>query len=275
MNYKQITVKTNDAPQREILIALLASMGFDGFEEKENELLAFIAEDNFDTVVVENCLASFSVTFSAETIEKTNWNKSWEQNFQPVVVDGFCTVRADFHNMSVHTPHEIIITPKMSFGTGHHATTQLMMRMMQHISFEEKTVFDFGTGTGILAILAAQLRAKNIIAIDNDEWSFENAVENASRNNADIDVRLSTLEDVPESHFDIILANINRHILLQYMTTLYEKAALNGIVLMSGLLQEDKEIVVASAERTGFLFEKMEQEQNWIALQFSKRNNVS
>jgi ribosomal protein L11 methyltransferase len=272
MNYIQVDILSTEPDQRDLLVALLAEQSFEGFEERDDRLLAFIAEEEFNEEELSVLLGEHGVSFETSRLAKVNWNKQWEENFQPVIVDGFCTVRADFHQLEVDTPYEVVITPKMSFGTGHHATTQLMMRMMQSIAFQNRTVLDFGTGTGILAILAEKLGAAQVDAIDNDDWSYENAVENGQKNNVScIRFALGSLESVANLQFDIILANINRHILLHYMNDLYACTQPAGTVLMSGLLAEDKEIIVASASNNGFLLESHEQEGNWIALRFSKQ----
>ena len=151
--YQQVTIHSHSSEIIEILIALLADKGYEGFQEEENILNAFIAKQDFNAEELQTILDTFQLTATINIIEKTNWNKEWEQNFSPVIVSDFCTVRADFHELEIQTPYEIIITPKMSFGTGHHATTQLMMQMMRRINFKGKTVLDFGTGTGILAML--------------------------------------------------------------------------------------------------------------------------
>lgn len=271
MIYKQITIASDDPLQKEILVALLSEANYEGFEETLSELHAFVAEDDFDETTLTEILTPLRLSYTVTTIPKTNWNKDWESNFQPVVVSGFCTVRADFHEIASDTPYEIIITPKMSFGTGHHATTQLMIGMMKSLAFSGKSVLDFGTGTGILAILAEKLGASDVVAIDNDEWSYENAVENASSNSCEhIRFALGSLESVEET-FDVILANINRHILIHYMNDLYQHTKRGGTVLMSGLLVEDREIIVEVAEANGFYLKGYEHENNWMALLFTKR----
>jgi len=271
MNYKQVVIPTADIAVQEILIALLTEIGYEGFEEQQDQLLAFIPETDFDQQALADTLSGFALTFSVSAIEKTNWNKEWEQNFQPVIVDNFCTIRADFHILQVATEHEIVINPKMSFGTGHHATTQLMIRMMRTLDVKDRTVFDFGTGTGILAVLADRLGAGVVYAIDNEEWAFENANENAALNGAlNVSVHLGSIEDVAIPPSDIILANINRHILLQYMGALYQKLNRQGVIIMSGLLISDREVIVTAASEAGFILAQQMEHNGWIALRFSK-----
>lgn len=271
MNYVQLSFETADQHQRDLLVALLSDYEVEGFEETEDGLLAFVQEGDYNESEIRSALQPFELSYTASVVEKVNWNRQWEENFSPVVVADFCTIRADFHSLDVRTPYEIVITPKMSFGTGHHATTQLMIAFMQELSFPGTTVFDFGTGTGILAILAHKLGAVKVLAVDNDEWSVENAQENAERNNAkEIDIVLGGMEAVGNGTFDVILANINRHILLQYMKELYRATCDGGTVLMSGLLVDDHDVVVGAAHKEGLRFERSKQEGNWIALLFSK-----
>jgi ribosomal protein L11 methyltransferase len=232
-------------------------------------LLAYIDEAGYNEVELKNITGNN--TYSLKTIPKQNWNAVWEENFQPVTVEDFCIIRADFHDLPITTPYEIIITPKMSFGTGHHATTQLMMIMMKDMDFAGKKVLDFGTGTGVLAILAEKLGAADILGIDNDEWSVENSEENVLRNNCKkITIELNKKDVLPEGTWDIILANINRHILLAYMKELYAKTMVGGIVLMSGLLVADKEIIVNAATTEGLKLFGYQELNGWITLSFYK-----
>jgi ribosomal protein L11 methyltransferase len=266
----EFTPLTNEL--RDILIASLADEGYEGFEETEAGLLAYIPEDDYNYITIDELARQNGIKFTVEVIEPVNWNETWEKNFDPVIVEGFCTVRADFHNIPVNTPYEIIITPKMSFGTGHHATTQLVMEGMKEIDFKNKKVLDFGTGTGILAILASMLGAKEVVAIDNDEWSVANSIENASCNNiSNVSISLGELTSVPEQEFDIILANINRHILLDNMTALYRYLVSGGTLLLSGLLQADEEIIKTPAIDNGFEYQCTTIKGDWIAIKFVKK----
>ena len=271
MEYREVTIKVDDQNAKDVLIAILAEEGYEGFEERTNELDAYIPLSAFSGERLKEILTPFQVSYSVVSISKTNWNKQWEESFQPVVVDDFCTVRADFHDLPITTRHEIVITPKMSFGTGHHATTQLMIRAMRNLNFSGKSVLDFGTGTGILAILSEKLGAATVIAIDNEDWAYENSIENCSRNSAtNIKVHLGSLERVVGNSFDIILANINRHILLRYMQDLEKLTTKNGYILMSGLLVEDEDVVVSAARYHGLLLLCRESQNNWIMLLFQQ-----
>ena len=267
MQYKQFSITITYPELSDMIVARLSDIGFDGFEETAGTLFAYRPATDFDAQEVETVLSEYGLTYTINDIEEQNWNAQWEESFQPVVVPGFCTVRAHFHDIDVSTEHDIIITPQMSFGTGHHATTMLMMQQMQHIDMRGKTVFDFGTGTGILAILAEKLMARGVIAVDNDSWSYENAIDNVKRNGCNnIIVLHGSLEDVRHVPFDIILANINRHILLAYMGPLYDLLAAGGTMLMSGLLKEDIEIIKPAIESAGFKLESMEELNGWIVL---------
>ncbi len=246
------------------------NIGFEGFEEEAGQLLGYVVEDLYDKILVDEIAAQYSLTYSVTIIEAQNWNAQWESNFQPVIIDGFCTIRAAFHMLDVQTPYQVLITPKMSFGTGHHATTQLMLMQMRDIDLTQKKVLDFGTGTGILAIMAEQLGAKSVLAIDTDEWSYENAKENVIQNNCShIYVVRSTLLDDGEQ-YDIILANINRHILLENMQLLYKKTVGGGKAIMSGLMHADENIIVEAARNEGFQLFNVQKMGDWMLLAFDK-----
>ncbi len=271
MKYVKARFKDISADNSDMLIAMLSDAGYNGFEEGESELIAYIGEEAFILQELEAIATSLGVVYEQEVLVHQNWNALWESNFQPVVVDGICTIRAHFHEIEVTTPYEIVITPKMSFGTGHHATTQQMMMVMNSMDLAGKSILDFGTGTGVLAIFAEMLGATSIYAIDNDEWSVENAVENAARNSCErIAIKQGSLEDLPAGEYDVILANINRHILLAYMRSLSGKLNYGGRVLMSGLLVDDKEIVVNAAAEAGLRLVKNGELNTWIVLLFEK-----
>lgn len=252
-----------------MLIAQLSEIGFEGFEEEENKLKAFIESNNFDETLFHDISTPLHVDFSKTIIEETNWNKIWESNFDPVIVDDFVAVRADFHEPIKDVELEIIITPKMSFGTGHHATTYMMMQQMREINFINKTVFDFGTGTGVLAILAEKLGAKNIVAIDNDSWSIENAAENIKRNDCTaIDLRLANTATM-EDNFDIILANINKNVILENLEVLTKQLSPNGSLILSGLLIEDEGDILTKSKKNGLKFLKKDKKGSWLLLKLS------
>ena len=267
--YVQIEFKNISGDQSDLLIALLNEIGFDGFEEDNSTLKAFIPEAYFDKSVLKKSIESLQISFSETIIEETNWNKVWESNFEPVIVDDFVAVRAEFHKPIKEVKYEIIITPKMSFGTGHHATTYMMMQQMGYLDFKDKTVFDFGTGTGVLAILAEKLGATKIIAIDNDEWSIENADENIKRNSCMvIELQLTNTADV-KSGFSIILANINKNIILENLEFLANQLLPGGILLLSGLLATDDKEISDKCNKLGLKFDNTIERHNWLFIKAS------
>jgi ribosomal protein L11 methyltransferase len=273
MNHIKLSFSIADQQTKETLMALLSSLDFfTGFEETENGLIAYAEESVYDEVAVNEIIAPWDLTFERELIAKRNWNAEWEKNFEPVIIDGFCSVRAYFHPKPEGIPYDIVITPKMSFGTGHHATTALMMEFMRGLDFNGKEVFDFGTGTGILAILAEMLGAKKILAIDNDEWSVENAIENCERNQVTkVDIKLATADDLEANReFDIILANINRHILLAYMLRMASQLKAGGTLLLSGILPDDIDMIREAATTAGFIYQNEKTMNNWVCMQFGK-----
>ena len=258
MDFVKVTFRNSNPEETDVLIATLSGIGFDGFEETEDELYAYISNRVFDKSELDGVVATHNLSYELEKLPAKNWNAVWESNFQPVVVEDFCTVRAAFHKLDVATKYDIVITPKMSFGTGHHATTQLMMLQMRDMNFSRKSVLDFGTGTGILSILAELLGATNVLAIDNDEWPVANTAENIAANHCKhIIACLGSIEVVDIPVFDIILANINRHILLEYMAVLFKKTKRGGQLLVSGLLADDNDIITAAATNEGFHFARL------------------
>jgi len=255
--------------QQDILIALLSDSGFEGFEETENVLEAFINEKMFDKPVLDEIVNKIQIGYKINRVEETNWNQLWESNFQPVIVNDFVAIRAEFHEPIKNVEHEIIITPKMSFGTGHHATTYMMIEQMKGIDFNNKTVFDFGTGTGILAILAQKLGAESIVAVDNDEWSIENAFENIQKNNAGKVLVEKGSGVSGENKYDIILANINKNVILENFKSLCNHLADSGILLISGILAEDCIEIVKTGNELNMKVDKELNNNGWICLKLA------
>ncbi len=252
--------------QQEELIALLDEYHATGFEQNDESLIAYFREDDFKTDEVLTILDGYQYQLSK--IEETNWNAAWEQSFQPVIVSDFCAIRAHFHQPISTAQYDIVITPKMSFGTGHHATTFMMIEQMREIDFENKKVFDFGTGTGILAILSQKLGAASVTAIDIDEWSIENAIENRQQNAADkVVIELSSI--IPLTTFDIILANINRNVLLDYMKDLSLALNSGGQLLISGLLADDENAITNACNSYSLALQKRLEKSGWISLLFT------
>ncbi len=267
MNYLQFDFIVPQGEKTEALIAVLGSYSFEGFEETEQCLKAFIAEDKLDGESITAISKLFPhVSYKKSIIENINWNQQWEENFHPVIVSDFVAIRAHFHPAIAEVKHEIIITPKMSFGTGHHATTHMMIELMQAVNFAGKKVLDFGTGTGVLAILAEKMGAVEVLAIDNDEWSIENSKENITQNNCTaINIILDDSIKTPEK-FEVILANINLNIILTNLTSIAAAASNDADILLSGFLKQD-EITVKNALITNSLqFISTLQRGEWIAI---------
>ena len=272
-SYIQINIPTTDPSLQEILIAHLSSIGYSGFEEQADAILAFIPESDFDEPQLINVLDDHNLSYSSTLIPPQNWNEVWESNFQPVVLPGFCAIVASFHHQPLEeTPYRILINPKMSFGTGHHGTTRLMMTLMRETQITGLNVLDFGSGTGILAILAAKLGARHVLAIDHEEWAIENSIDNIRLNESEgiVDVQGGSLEQATGQTFEVILANINLHILLQYMNELSNLLLPGGTILLSGILTTDEEAITASAALARLQKEQSVFEGDWIALRFLK-----
>ncbi|MBV9987959.1 MAG: 50S ribosomal protein L11 methyltransferase [Chitinophagaceae bacterium] len=257
---------------RELLVAQLDALGYQGYEESETDLKAYISEAAFDEQDLNKLLQQHQLSHSRSIIKQQNWNRIWESNFEPVQVEDFVGIRADFHEPIAGVKHEIVITPKMSFGTGHHATTWLVMRMMQDIDFRDRSVFDFGTGTGILAILAEKLGAAYVLAVDNDEWCIENASENISINSCET-IEIQKVDTAETGRiFDITIANVNRHIILDNLGYLSASLPPEGILVLSGLLTDDEKDISAASIRADFQHLKTVQRNGWIAMLFCKKS---
>lgn len=275
MNYIELTVATED-DFVEILIAELAELGFDSFVETNDGVQAYIIETEFREDTVKQLLETYagrtSVSYSLKNIVQQNWNAEWEKNFEPIAVDDKIFVRAAFHAPDPTFEHNIVITPKMSFGTGHHETTSMVMELQLGIDHNSKTVLDVGTGTGILSILAAKLGAAQINAFDIDEWSAENTEENQELNNVpNMSVRLGTIQDEPHAVYDIVLANINRNILLDEIPIYATFMKSGSYLFVSGFYELDKPDIQAVAENNGL--EKIDErnKNQWAAVVFIKQ----
>jgi ribosomal protein L11 methyltransferase len=267
-NYIQISFGKLNQEHTDILIASLAENGYEGFEETDHELKAFIAEENFNESLLQQLMSFYEADFSKTLIPVQNWNRSWESNFDPVIIDDFVAIRAEFHAPVDFVKHEILITPKMSFGTGHHATTAMMIKHMKEIDFAGKTVFDFGTGTGILAILAEKLGALRVLAIDNDDWSIENASENIQKNNCSVTELKKASAISGATGYDIILANITKNIILENFRLITQQLNKNGILVLSGLLADDEADILRYSGGIPLQLSGKLQEGNWLSLRF-------
>lgn len=275
MTFTKITFQTN-REFADILTAELGEMGFDTFEETDQGVDAYILTERFSESdlkeMVDRYLPIAEIEYKIETIEKQNWNEEWEKNYDPIAVDTRCRVRATFHEPDDSFDHEIVITPKMSFGTGHHATTQGMLELQLDGDFEGKTVLDVGSGTGILAIMAAKLGAAYVEATDIDQWCVENGLENFALNGLDADYHKGAIETLTlhKTNYDIVIANINKNVLLDEMphyAILLEKGAK---LYLSGFYEEDIPDIKKSTDTYDLLLEKSVIKDNWTALMFSK-----
>lgn len=279
MDYIELKCQINPFNQRfsEALTAKLSHMDFEGFMEIEGGFTAYIQASAFNMGKVEELnfphFANCELNYSYKLIQSQNWNTVWESNFNPIVLANQLLIRASFHVNMPSFPYEIVIDPKMSFGTGHHATTSLMAESILETELEEKKVLDMGCGTGILAILCSKMKASKIHAIDIDEWSYKNALENVKNNNAkNISVFLGDVNLLKNKTYDLILANINRNILLHDMKFYTSCLTENGELIMSGFYAKDFPFIEKEAQRNGLKNVKQKTKNNWVAAKFRKNN---
>lgn len=260
-------------PWADLLIAALGEIGFESFENTESGFLAYLAHSDYDRESTQQVLQSYSdhcaVSFTAKEIEATNWNADWEKNFSPITVGERIHVRAPFHPATA-AEYEIIIEPKMSFGTGHHQTTHLMLEHLLELDVRDKDVLDMGSGTAVLAIMACMRGARKATAIDIDQWCGENGLENAQRNAIDnIQVLVGTAEQLPTTpEFDVIIANINRNVLLEDMPAYVACLRPGGAVLLSGFYASDLDIITERCKECGLVYQHHKTRDNWVAAKF-------
>jgi ribosomal protein L11 methyltransferase len=273
MDYFELSLSV-ETDFSEILMAELAEIGFDSFIETNEGLQAYVLESEFQERSLKGLMENYAnktpLSYSLKKIEKQNWNKEWESNFSPIEVLNKVYIRATFHEPAAKKfEHEIIITPKMSFGTGHHETTSQMMELQLEIDHNQKSVLDVGTGTGILAILAAKLGATKIHSFDIDEWSVENTIENIQLNDTDlITIELGTIDSQKTEIYDIVLANINRNILLEEIPKY--ATFTRDYLLLSGFYEHDITDIQQKAEDNGLKKIKHISKNNWAAVVFKK-----
>ncbi|WP_086476260.1 MULTISPECIES: 50S ribosomal protein L11 methyltransferase [Arenibacter] len=259
-------------PASDILIAELGERGFESFVETDEGVQAYIKKEEWNPEILEGLAilsnSLFAIEYSFVEIEQENWNATWEQNFNPIQVGDKCVVRAPFHEKP-EVEFDIVIEPKMSFGTGHHETTHMMLQHILEHDFKGKSVLDMGSGTGVLAILAAMKGAKSIDAIDIDNWCYLNALENVERNNCNhIKVYEGTADLLVDQQYDIIIANINRNILLEDIPAYVKCLAPDGLLFLSGFYVEDIPIITEKCEEVGLKFEKKLEKNNWVAVKY-------
>lgn len=298
--YIQIAFDFENQDQLEILVAQLSNLGFDGFNEEEaatsinngvgmssvlgtsaglgegaGHCKTFILQQDYMVNNIENELNNIfslhNLKYSKSIIKEENWNAVWESNFEPVRVGDFVGIRANFHpSFDPKVQYEIQITPKMSFGTGHHATTFTVMQLMENLDFRGKSVYDFGTGTGILAILAEMLGASEVLAVDNDPWCIENSEENLQANGSSmITIQLVDAAFQPRD-FDMIIANVNRHIIEANLEALTQVSNSTSTLILSGLLIEDQDDIISLAQKNNWQFIQSQPLDGWVSLLFNK-----
>ncbi|MEM7548067.1 MAG: 50S ribosomal protein L11 methyltransferase [Bacteroidota bacterium] len=258
----------------DILIAELSAQEYDSFEENEEGFIAYIEKKKFEHDPILQLIERYnrySIQYKVGNLEDRNWNEEWEKNYDPIIIENQCLIHATFHKVEEKYPVDIIINPKMSFGTGHHSTTYLMVQSMLNIDFEGKKVVDAGTGTGVLAILAKIKGASSVLAVDNNLWAVENAKENVELNKVnDIEVKECTISELGSDHYyDILLANINRNVLLEEMEYYRNSVTSDGIILLSGFYERDETLILQKAREFGLKLEDKLTKNNWSALKLS------
>jgi|SRR5690606_12537647 len=279
MRYSQVefTCRGGDGWEKDLLIADLAHLGFESFEDQEDGFSAYIPAAQYDMQALETLMLTlppgFEVRYSYREIEPQNWNEVWESNFNPITIGGQCHVRAHFHPTQPSFPYEIVIHPKMAFGTGHHQTTSMMVEYLLEDDFVDKRVLDMGSGTGILAILAIKRGARYAHAFDNDPICVDSVVENAALNDVGV-IRSAcgSVELIAGESYDTILANINRNILMDHLSAYADSLVEGGTLYLSGFYAgEDLEMLNEKASTVGLLFDKVKQRDKWVAARYLKR----
>lgn len=261
-------------PGTEILIAQLGFVGFESFVETEEGVTAYVQKQEWSTRILDDVFVlssdEFSINYDFKEVAQTNWNAEWEKNFQPIQVDDTVSIRAPFHE-NPQLKYDIVIEPKMSFGTGHHETTHMMVQHLLQLDISNKKVLDMGCGTGILAIFAEMKGAKPIDAIDIDNWCYENSIENAERNNCEyISVSEGDVSLLEGRNYQVIIANINRNILLADMKTYTDCLEKQGVLLLSGFYKEDISTIDDEVSKYGLILKEQLERNNWVALKYVK-----
>lgn len=272
MEYIEVDIRLKEVnPYSEILIARLNEIEFESFYEYDYGLKGYVQNPLLDKGKLKNILSEISeqteLSFTLHKLKQKNWNAHWETNYQPVFINENCVIRADFHNAISNVKYEIIITPKMSFGTGHHQTTSLVMNKMFDLEFKGKSVLDVGCGTGILSVLASKLGAIDVVGLDIDNWAFENAQENATLNNiSDIHFVYGNISSVINRKYDIILANINRNTILNDLTFYAEAMYDYSDIILSGFLEKDVSVILKESAKFGLELVVSKNKEKWQML---------
>jgi len=273
MNFATVRVYCPEAI-KDYLIAELFEIGFDSFQEFDDGFEGSCEESLFEKDKVETVLSQFPTTrYHYKKEEKVNWNKEWENNYHPVTVDGKCLIRASFHEPNSAYDYEIIITPKMSFGTGHHATTHQILSYQMTLDHVGKRVLDVGTGTGVLSIMASKRGASSLVATDIDDWCIENSTENFALNNiSDFKLFKLPIEELTESRFDIVIANINKNVLLEQIGEYAKRLKADGVLILSGFYSEDIPDLIKEAGKHSLIKNTQSTKDNWSMLVLTKQS---
>ncbi len=269
-------ISTPSSSDSETFSELFSWLEIEGIEELEDSIKVYVSAENIDSFeeYLNDIISQHEVSYTKEILEEKNWNEAWEQSFQPVLIGQLAGIRASFHPAFADVKYDIIINPKMSFGTGHHATTRQVMEMMEKMEISGKKVLDCGSGTGILAILAAKMEAGHVVAVDNDPWCYENHQENNILNKVDTRVILGSVEDIPIHDFDIILANIQRNYLLENMHLLAERLKPGGELIISGFFPSDNKDLLDKALENDLIAQYSTDSENWSCILLKKKNTL-
>ena len=276
MEYSEVNIRLKELnPFADIIVAKLNEIEFESYVEDEHGVKAYVQTHLLDKESVNDILAEVAnlteLSYKITKVEQENWNQQWESNFVPVYINNKCVIRAHFHESIPNIEYEVVITPKMSFGTGHHETTSLVMNEMFELDFKEKSVLDMGSGTGVLAILASLLGAIYLMGIDIDDWAFKNAIENANINNvSNIQFVHGDVKAIGEEKFDIILANINRNIILQDIEKYVGALNENSDILLSGFLEEDIPLILEKSKQLDLELVVLKNNNKWQMLHLKK-----
>ena len=277
-SFKVISFVCNESI-KDILIAELSLIGYDSFLVNDNGFEASILVEDYCQSSIDAVIETFQISDSTHyyvnEIQERNWNKEWEKNYDPIIVDDYCMIKATFHDIKKQYPIDLIINPKMSFGTGHHDTTHLMVQHQLSIDHKNKSVLDAGCGTGILSILAEKLGAEKVVGFDIDQWAYENSKENILLNKCNkIKILDGSINNIPaNSSFDIILANINLNIILEEMKSYSDFLKQEGSMIISGFFTDDYDIINECATHYGLLLQQKKIRNKWLSLVYNKRSN--
>ncbi len=275
MKYQEVDILIpNQSPFREIIVAKFNEVGFESFSEDEHNLKAYIQEDKLVLKDVEGILNSIKkltkISYKIKKIKQENWNEKWESNYFPVIINDICAIRAPFHK-KINCKYELIIMPKMSFGTGHHETTELMIKQILNLNFKNKNVLDVGCGTGVLSILASKLSANQVTGIDTDDWAFQNSIDNSKLNNVDdIHFLHGDVHSITKNKYDYIFANINLNTIIDQLLIYINLITSKGSILISGFYEENEDIILTLVKKLKLKVVTKKNKNKWLMLHLSK-----